>query len=418
VPSWPVLFKDGCIQVVDADGELFPVMLEGERVSALDEGWSPLALHTDLSPFLLLELRHDSGVTAVWVLSEVLDVQALTIDALPEHDLRRLAEQLGPQLRNLYDEAVRAPHAAIPAAAHELSGFAPSTIQALMAAVSSFNPGWPARVLPEELDVEASARPAGSWPDSATVQHCFNSVRNGDARRVPSPFDATLVPMQERIVFPGVAIFRFLDPRTNIVFYLAVRNELAEGEQDIAPDASSTGAMLFVPALDIEVEAVGSGLPTMLPLLLGYYATHTERAVMLPEMLGLSGFEQHGLRDTTHDLDEHTNHGGGLAESSPLPAGDEEVADPYPVPSSPHAPAAVAARHSSIPNDDFIDRRPETPHPTPAGTISEGNAPIVTDPFPPPLIEDEHQHRPMVAPRDERRASPRSWWQRLFGLSS
>ena len=60
----------GFVSVVVDGGLEFPVVLAGKPLDRFIEGWQPVALITNFAPLLLIELRHNSGVRATWVLDE------------------------------------------------------------------------------------------------------------------------------------------------------------------------------------------------------------------------------------------------------------------------------------------------------------------------------------------------------------
>ncbi|MCQ8242369.1 hypothetical protein [Rhizosaccharibacter radicis] len=438
----------------DADGEHFPVLLNGETVPALEEGWRAVGLATDFPPFLLLELRHADGREAAWVLDEMLDVRAQSIASLSDADRQALGVLLEPRLRILFDEAVRAPHAAVPSTAHELEHLLDGTVSALVEVGAPLVPGLP-RVMPvSAMDDEAVRHPVGTCPDAEGILHSFRSLNNGDGRRVPSPFDAGLVTMQERIVLPGAACFRYLDPNSGSVFYLTVPERHEPG-----------GIALYLPDQGIVAtdRADASATDPLLPLL-SYYATHTERAVMLPEMQGLSGFEPPSapVPPAVAPVPAEIEPAYGAGSEPAITRGSGHPVPPAVAPTSPDPadlptaekdggyrpadngpPDGAASGPTSYPPveappadrpvpppgfDPALAIDPASPARLPPRTEPTLGAPVrrpgeldrmsvldagFQDPFPPALVRDdpEGEERMAAAP-----AKQTSWWQRLFGL--
>lgn len=72
----PVCSNDNLISVVLLTGLEIPVLYEGTvlRHTDFQQGWAADVLYCDFAPFYLLELRHESGSRATWLLDQHLSV--------------------------------------------------------------------------------------------------------------------------------------------------------------------------------------------------------------------------------------------------------------------------------------------------------------------------------------------------------
>lgn len=397
MPIWPVSFIDGIFQVADADGAHYPITMQGNGVPNFNPGWSPRGLQTALAPFHILELNHEGGASAFWLLDNGLDFRGNAIVHLRAEDRVRFFAHVEPLVRSLFEESVSAPYSAIPAAAHEFDGFLPASVH--------------------ELVVEAVDRALGR-PDTVfldRLDELGGFGRNGVSLS-PSWIASALKPApssQERLDLPGRVALRHFDPRLGIAYYVL------EG-------ANAADRQLYVPAVGAVFARSAPGPDTLalLAQLVVWYATHTDRAVMLPEADGLEpGLveavppPQHGLdeppalatRDDRRPVASEPRADAALpyedavdavlptppAAEPVLPTHEPEMTPPVSSDAAYHAHAEPAAR--SMRDDE------DEPEPAYAGSYPE---PVGAD-------AARYAHAPLVPSGPPPR---QNWWQRLLGL--
>ncbi len=363
MPNWPVSFVDGSIQVADADGTHYPIFMQGVPVREFNPGWTAIGLQTGLAPLHVLELRNEDGAEALWMLDTALEFRSNAVAALGEPDLRLYLGHVEPLVRNLFQEAVLAPHAAIPSAAHEFDGFRASSIAELIRLPAVNTVGAPDIVSVPPLTTLGGAYtrsgvtlPAG-WAE-AVLQA---DAASGAGVMVPTP-GGTMLAVQETLALPAHAGYRFHDRASGLVFYLLV-------------GADPLDRHLYVPQANAVFTAGEVGVAAAhdpLGMLLLYYATHTNRAVMLPEADSL--------------------------QPVPVPMAAAPVAESEP---EPKRPAAEPAR-------PVVPEEPEAWMTPPAhggfGQHASGQDGLVPVP-----VATAPARMPDAAPVG-------NWWQRLLGL--
>ena len=398
MPIWPVSFMDGIFQVADADGAHYPITMQGNSVPHFNPGWNPRGLQTGLAPFHILELEHDSGISAFWLLDNGLDFRGNAIVHLRAEDRTHFFAHVEPLVRSLFEQSVMAPYSAIPAAAHEFDGFLPASVHELMVEAVDRAIGRPDTVFLDRLDE------LGGYG------------RNG-VNLSPSWIAAALRPApasQEHLDLPGCVALRHFDPRLGITYYVLERPDGADRQ-------------LYVPATGAVFARSAPGPDTLVLLtqLVVWYATHTDRAVMLPEAHGLEPGLAQPVPPPQHGLDEppavqaHDDHRAAAAE--PRPDDVPRYAD-----MADAVPSAPAAAEPILPTHE-----PEMTPPVPADAQYHGYAEPAARPV---RDEDEPEPEPVYAPSYHEPAGvdaaryahaplvpsappPRqNWWQRLLGL--
>lgn len=400
MPIWPVSFVDGSYQVADADGALYPLTMQGNPVTSFNPGWSIRGLQTGLAPFHILELEHEEGLKTFWLLDAALDYRANAVVHLQAADRALFDGHLDMLVRNLFNDAVKAPHAAIPAAAHEFDGFLPeSVIELIRHSVFSVM-GKPEVVAADALATSGSSYGSGEMtvPVTWLGEVLRTPIAGGTTRpSIPAPQGSSII-AQERLDLPGHACFRFLDPASGQVAYLLV----GEGEADRHLFLPNAGVVFTIGPVD------GGHDPLL--LLMVYYATHTDRAVMLPEMEGLEPGLVHATPPPQSGLDEPS---GPAAEPEPPPPAP--VPPPLVMVPVDNGPAGVEAIHAEA---------------APATTEAYNHVPRSYEGDPTPAAKPQGRvmpEAPFVEASPKRaegqpvatRGPPRqNWWQRLLGLGN
>ncbi len=368
MPKWPVSFIDGSIQVADADGTHYPIFMQGAPVTMFSPGWAAISLQTGLAPFHVLELRHEAGHEAYWMLDTALEYRANAVAHLAETDRQLYLGHVEPLVRNLFEEAVLAPHAAIPAAAHEFDGFLDGSVADLIRLAAANAIGTPDVVSVRVLaDLGGGYTRGGVKLPTGWIEPALRAAMSPGAAgvTVPAPGGGTLA-SQETLALHGHAAYRYHDRASGLVFYLLA-------------GADPLDRHLYVPQANAvftvgDVDAAVAHDP--LGLLLLYYATHTDRAVMLPEAEAL------------HPVQAPM----AVAEAEPAAAAAMPTVMPAPPTEWPSA-----AEPTSIPGD-------------PAEETRQWAAP-----WPAPSSADDVEPTPAVAPMVPRPLR-QNWWQRLLGL--
>ena len=366
MPIWPVSFVDGSVQVADADGAFYPITMSGAPVPDFNAGWSARGLQTGLPPFHILELVHADHPGTYWMLDSALDFRSNAASLLAGAQRDLFLQHVEPLVRNLFDEAVKAPHAAVPSASQAFEGFLIENVRDLIGVVVPTVPGRPDVVSVASLgQIGTSYTHAGITFPVACVEQTLQSGAASLARiSVPSPLDDGVeLASQERLELPSHTAFRFLDRDTGLVFYLLIGE--ASGDRH-----------LYVPSASVVFTSgpAASGHDP-LTLLLVYYATNTNRVVMLPEAEGLEPGLVHVVPPPQTGLDEPP-----VRHAEPAPA------------------AASAALH-----DD--ERVLQTAYATPAAVTEPASASLRTA-------------APAAPVRAASPPPPQNWWQRLLGLGN
>ncbi len=395
MPIWPVSFIDGIFQVADADGAHYPITMQGNGVPSFNPGWSPRGLQTGLAPFHILELDHETGDSAFWMLDNGLDFRGNAVVHLRAEDRVRFFAHVEPLVRSLFDESVKAPHSGIPLAAHEFDGFLPHSVY--------------------ELLVEAADRTIGR-PDLVSLDRLDELGgygRNGVSLS-PSWIAQTMrqaAPTQERLDLPGHVALRHFDRGLGVAYYLL------EGT-----DASDRH--LYVPAAGAVFTRSTPGPDTLVLLtqMIVWYATHADRAVLLPEADGLEPGLAHAVAPPRH----------GPGELPDEPARDDSgtvAADTRPDDARPHLrPMADAVPRTPLQADPILPtHEPEMTPPVPSDAPYHGygepgsdraslgeDAAAYAASYREPVGADATPYAEApIAPS----APPRqNWWQRLLGL--
>lgn len=274
MPIWPVSFVDGVFQVADADGLHYPLTMQHVGIAQFNPGWEPRGLQTGLPPLHVLELVHTSGLEAVWFMDELLDYRGNGLVHLSGDDRAKFFAAVEPMAREIFEQAVRSRHDAVPAAAHNFDGFLPSSVRELLSEAVS-------RVIPKpELVRPGALRDVGAYGrDGITL----SASRVEELLREPVPAEGAGVLDLGR----HRALRRF-DEGSGATTYLL-------------QGADAADRRLYVPAAGVVFGEGDAGDDPVLPLVL-FYATHLDRAVPLPEIEEI-GFElieprapaQHGL---------------------------------------------------------------------------------------------------------------------------
>ena len=388
MPIWPVSFVDGSVQVADADGAFYPILMGGEPVRGFNPGWKPRGLQTGLPPYHVLELEHEQAPSAYWMLDAGLEFVSNAASLLTGPLLETYLQHVEPLVRNLFDEAVKAPHAAVPAAAHAFDGFLENNVRDLIGAVVPTVPGRPDVVSVSAMDeLGAPYARAGITFTSAWVSQTLQSeIVSPSSLTVRSPSSAGALVSQERLALPYHAAFRFLDRETGLVFYLLVGQ---------APDDRH----LYVPAASVVFNTgpAHAGYDPLTMLLI-YYATHIKRAVMLPEAEGLEPGLVHVVPPPQVGLDEPPV----LHDAAPA----EPAVSPTPEP--------VGALH------DEVGHVPDHSH-----APDEAHEPVDDVQSAPVAASSRYEHAAAIPELggsirplgDRPGAGPKqNWWQRLLGL--
>ncbi len=401
MPIWPVSFIDGIFQVADADGAHYPITMQGNAVPHFNPGWSPRGLQTGLAPFHILELNHDSGASAFWLLDNGLDFRGNAVVHMRAEDRMRFFAHVEPLVRSLFDESVRAPQSGIPAAAHEFDGFLQASVYELLVEAVDRAVGRPDLVSLDRLDELGGYRHDGiSLSPSWIAQAMHQATR--PAASTP-----------ERLDLPHHTALRQFDRGLGIAYYLL------EG-------ADASDRHLYVPAVDAVFTRSTPGPDTLVLLaqLVVWYATHTDRAVMLPEAEGLDPGLVHAVTPPRHGLDE--------PPAGPAHEHGVVASEPHGGATLPHEhPAAETVLPTPMAEPILPTHEPEMTPPVPADAYHDGYAgpePVRTathggegDPEPAyaasyrePAGADaaRYAHAPLAPPAPPRQ----NWWQRLLGL--
>ena len=231
MPQLPVRHLDGVFCVIGPDNEARPIRLGGEPVRSFQPGWRPRGACNSFAPWTILDLLHESGREASWLLGDRLDYSPLSPSRLPEHERAAIAAQAVPAIRAVY---VAMLCATSPSRPDELTLFAglnrtmiaeilqvaADTAIGATTAISMREQAGAGRAGAIRLDALAAAL-GGNFQESlraALVDGSLSCASPVDGRELRSR--QSLVLHEHRLAY------RFVDERHGLVFFIGTTNHL------------------------------------------------------------------------------------------------------------------------------------------------------------------------------------------------
>ena len=233
-----VLHCDGAFHLARPDGAVAAIRLAGRPVAAFAPGWRPRGAALGLAPWVLLDLVHEDGSEACWILDQTCEHRASALSELPEPALREIAATVARVAGAAHRNLLCQPH---PHPVHELgclAGINRPMIEALLDLAS------PDEAAPTAIiDLEAACGPDGlalRLPHGGelrlravadcldgNIQDAFAGAMTGEGLACASPVDATrLISCDSLVVDEHRTAYRFVDAARDLVFYVSATHAL------------------------------------------------------------------------------------------------------------------------------------------------------------------------------------------------
>ena len=228
---------DGVFCVIDRQGQPLPIRLTGQPVSAFLPGWQPRGANDSFPPWTVLDLVHDSGREASWLLTGGMEHWPLSLGQITAEEQALVAEQAAPAIRQVCHAMLSRPEAVRPPEMALFDGLNRDLVRQIVELGAPRAIG-PTRVV--DLYREAPD-PAGYKAGSAggepvrlhAVQACLagnfqealqDALRDG-ALACASPVDGRVLRSADSMVLHEHRIaYRFVDERHGLVFFVSTTN--------------------------------------------------------------------------------------------------------------------------------------------------------------------------------------------------
>ncbi len=229
--------RDGVFCVIDRQGQPVPIRLTGEPVSEFLPGWQPRGANDSFPPWTVLDLVHDSGREASWLLTGGMEHWPLSFERIAAGEQALVAEQAAVAIERTWRAMlcqpvpVRPPEIALfdglnrEAVAHVVELGAPRALGATRV-VDLY------REAPDPAGYEAASADGGPVRLRA-VQACLagnfqealqDALRDG-ALACASPVDGRMLRSGDSMVLHEHRIsYRFVDDRHGLVFFVSTTN--------------------------------------------------------------------------------------------------------------------------------------------------------------------------------------------------
>ena len=231
--------EDGVFHLLTPDGARTAIRLGGEPVSRFLPGWRPRGGAVELGSWVLLDLVHENGGEATWILDAAGEHRANSVSTLPEAAVTGIAETVLALAHATYRDVLCRPRPRRPAGLDRLAGINGSMVADLLDLALRRAPIATRVVDLAEAGAEAGIEAGGfalARPHKATlrlralsacmagnIQDAFDAAMRTGSLAWPSPVDGhELMSCHSVIVGEHRAAYRFVDARHDMVFYLGV----------------------------------------------------------------------------------------------------------------------------------------------------------------------------------------------------
>ena len=229
--------RDGVFCVIDRQGQPVPIRLTGQPVRDFLPGWQPRGASDAFPPWTMLDLVHDSGREASWLLTGGMEHWPLSLRQITVEEQAVIAEQAAPAIRQVWQAMLCRPELVRPPELALFDGLNRELV-AQIAELGAPRAVGPTRIV--DLYREA-ADPAGYEASPAdgepirlhAVQACLggnfqdalqDALRDG-ALACASPVDGRALRSTDSMVLHEHRIsYRFVDERHGLVFFVSTTN--------------------------------------------------------------------------------------------------------------------------------------------------------------------------------------------------
>ena len=229
--------RDGVFCVIDRQGRPVPIRLTGQPVREFLPGWQPRGANDGFPPWTVLDLVHDSGREASWLLTGGMEHWPLSLPQITAGEQALVAEQAASAVERVWRAMLCGPE---PHRPPEMALFGGLNREAVAQVVELAAPRviGPTRIVdlyheaPDPAGYEAAA--AGGEPFRLrAVQACLggnfqealqDALRDG-ALACASPVDGRVLRSADSMVLHEHRIsYRFVDDRHGLVFFVSTTN--------------------------------------------------------------------------------------------------------------------------------------------------------------------------------------------------
>ncbi len=248
--------RDGVFCVIDRQGVPVPIRLTGQPVREFLPGWRPRGANDGFPPWTVLDLVHDSGREASWLLTAGMEHWPLSLVQITAEEQAVVAKQAAPAIRQVWRSMLCQPEPSRPAEMALFDGLNREVVDQVVQLAAPRAIG-ATRVV--DLYREAPD-PAGYQVGSAgdepirlhAVQACLGgnfqealqqALRDG-ALACASPVDGRVLRSTDSLVLHEHRIsYRFLDERHGLVFFVSTTNHFFAKADLFVPSINT----VFVP---------------------------------------------------------------------------------------------------------------------------------------------------------------------------
>ena len=229
--------RDGVFCVIDRQGQPLPIRLAGEPVRAFLPGWQPRGANDGFPPWTVLDLVHDSGREASWLLTAAMEHWPLSLGQITAEEQALVAEQAAPAIGQVWQAMLCRPEPALPPEMALFEGLNRELVAQVVGLGAPLAIG-PTRVVdlyreaPDPAGYEA--RPTDGEPIrlhavqaclGGNFQEALQQALHGGGLACASPVDGRVLRSSDSMVLHEHRIaYRFLDERHGLVFFVSTTN--------------------------------------------------------------------------------------------------------------------------------------------------------------------------------------------------
>ncbi|WP_428393533.1 hypothetical protein [Lichenicoccus sp.] len=238
---------DGVWHVTGTDGVAAPIRLAGRPVEAFIPGWRPRGAALGFAPWLLLDLVHDSGLEATWILDAAREHRTSVLAALDEAERAAIADAVVAIADAVWRDVLCAPVPRRPAALDRLDGVN-RTMRAELLDLALKRRPMPTRVLDRQdaaglvlhrADGGGLALEGIATSLSGNLQDAFAEALSTGSIACASPVDAHPLAARDSLVLgEHRTAYRIVDPRHGLVFYVGATHALFAKSDLFIPEAN------------------------------------------------------------------------------------------------------------------------------------------------------------------------------------
>ena len=245
--SLEVSLIDGVWSLVRPETVPAPILLAGRPVDAFMPGWQPRGAATGFAPWVLLDLVHDSGREATWILDAALEHRTSALTALDDAARAALSQAVAEIADVVWRDVLCAPVPRRPTALDRLAGVN-RTMRAELLDLALNSRAMPTRVVDRQdaaglvLDRADGGRLAleGIAASlSGNLQDAFADALSSGGIACASPVDGHPLAARDSLVLgEHRTAYRGVDPRHQLVFYVGATHALFAKSDLFIPEAN------------------------------------------------------------------------------------------------------------------------------------------------------------------------------------